>query len=441
VCVKRSAPVYLERRRRRWYALHDIPESAQEALGRKRFVQSLETEDRKIAERRAAVFAVKWRGAIEQAHTHNGDHIERDARFWHRALQDAPEEEREVIRSLIADEAQNMVDQAGMRAGILDHREPAYQELPEHKDAERFYSIATGKLVRLDEHLEEYLATLGNERKTIDMRRSTIKKFCSEFTYVADVKRKDVQQWVNRQAQDGKSPSTISRALTDLRVYWSYLRSIEAAPDGLLVFDKLSMPRAGKNGKADERVPFEPADVLRLLEAAGENRLRSGKKDETLVSLIKLAMYTGARIEELCALPVTKVNISKSYIEIADAKTAAGWRQVPIHSKLKATLASLIGDRKSGFVLADLEANKYGDRSPNIGQRFSALKTSLGFDGRHVFHSIRKTVATLLENAGVLEGVAADILGHEKKTMTYGLYSGGASLATKREAIEKLRYA
>jgi hypothetical protein len=43
----------------------------------------------------------------------------------------------------------------------------------------------------------------------------------------------------------------------------------------------------------------------------------------------------------------------------------------------------------------------------------------------HVFHSISKTVVTLLENAGVSENVAADIVGHEKPRITYGLYSGG----------------
>jgi hypothetical protein len=35
---------------------------------------------------------------------------------------------------------------------------------------------------------------------------------------------------------------------------------------------------------------------------------------------------------------------------------------------------------------------------------------------------------------------AADIIGHEKTTMTYGLYSGGATLEVKREAIEKIVY-
>ncbi len=38
------------------------------------------------------------------------------------------------------------------------------------------------------------------------------------------------------------------------------------------------------------------------------------------------------------------------------------------------------------------------------------------------------------------ENVVADIVGHEKTMMTYGLYSGGASLAVKREALAKLDY-
>ena len=57
-----------------------------------------------------------------------------------------------------------------------------------------------------------------------------------------------------------------------------------------------------------------------------------------------------------------------------------------------------------------------------------------------MFHSIRNTVSTLLDQAGVQESIAADILGHEKKTMTYGLYSGGSSMAQKIEAIEKINY-
>lgn len=36
--------------------------------------------------------------------------------------------------------------------------------------------------------------------------------------------------------------------------------------------------------------------------------------------------------------------------------------------------------------------------------------------------------------------MAADIVGHDKPRITYGLYSGGASLEVKGAALEKLRY-
>jgi integrase len=113
---------------------------------------------------------------------------------------------------------------------------------------------------------------------------------------------------------------------------------------------------------------------------------------------------------------------------------------VPIHSALRPALERLLGDRRDGFLLAGLTATKYGDRSNGIGQRFTQLKRMHGFRREIVFHSIRKTVATMLENAEVPENAAADILGHEKPRITYGLYSGGTSLALKQEAIEKPNY-
>ena len=91
-------------------------------------------------------------------------------------------------------------------------------------------------------------------------------------------------------------------------------------------------------------------------------------------------------------------------------------------------------------VTASLTINKYGDRSNAVGKRFGRLKTGLGFGPQYVFHSIRKTVVTILENADVRENVVADIVWHEKSTMTYGLYSGGATLALKHEALAHLAY-
>ena len=52
-----------------------------------------------------------------------------------------------------------------------------------------------------------------------------------------------------------------------------------------------------------------------------------------------------------------------------------------------------------------------------------------------MFHSFRKTVVTLLEQTCISENLAADIVGHEKPKITYGLYSGGSSLAQKLKEI------
>ena len=150
--------------------------------------------------------------------------------------------------------------------------------------------------------------------------------------------------------------------------------------------------------------------------------------DNELVDLITLAMWSGARIEELCSLEIPNVDLKAKAFSVVDAKTEAGIREVPIHVELLPTFRRLIGDHKSGYVLSALKPNKFGDRSNAIGKRFGRLKKAAGFGDGHVFHSIRKTVVTLLENAGISENVAADIVGHEKPRITYGLYSGGASL-------------
>jgi len=431
--------MYLQRRRRVWYALHDIPADLREAMGgNARFTQTLQTEDRKTAERRAAVLEIRWRSEIEQARRGTRDHVERDAAYWRGVLRETPEEHREVVLDFLADEAQARVHRALEKAGFSDEKEPGALDLPEVEEARRFHAIATGKLVKLDEHVDEWVATLSNEPKTKDMKKATVLKFAETFPFVPDVQRKDVQRWINRMVQDeGKKAKTIRRILSEVRGYWSYLVSIEAAPEEALPFEKLTLPKESvKEAVRDERRAFTPAEVVTLLRAA------EAKGDTQLADLIRLGMWTGARIEELCALKLDEVG--DGFFEVEDAKTPAGWRQVPVHSKLAPTLARLIEasrKAKDEYVLAGLTFNKYGDRSNAIGKRFGRLKDEAGFGPQHVFHSIRHTVASMFKGLGVEEALAADILGHEHEKITYGVYaSEQARLETLKPVVEMLNY-
>lgn len=289
-------------------------------------------------------------------------------------------------------------------------------------------------MLLVDAHLDEWLETSTVTAKTKDMQHADVMRFATSFEMVSEVTRPEVRRWITKlMNDDGLKPKTVQRILGALRGYWRYLQSIETVDEDHEPFQKLDVARHGKKtAPGNKRLPFEPKDVLKLVATAGLN------KDQELVDLVQLGMWTGCRIEELCSLKVA--DVKGDYITINDAKTEAGWRDVPIHKKLTPTITRLIGSRKDGYILTNLPENKYGDRSNSIGKRFGRLKKGLGFGHQHVFHSIRKTVVTILENAGVPENVVADIVGHEKTTMTYGLYSGGVSLEVKRKALKSLKY-
>ena len=163
------------------------------------------------------------------------------------------------------------------------------------------------------------------------------------------------------------------------------------------------------------------------------------KRDQQLINLIILDMYTGMRIEEACSLTIK--HIHRDYIFVAESKNTAGIRKIPIHSVLAEPLEMMVRESTDGFVISGLNSkNKYGIRSDPIGKRFGRLKSKRGFGPNHVFHSIRETFIAMLEQKNVMESTTADIVGHSKKNYIYRGYEGGATIEDKKEAIEKLAY-
>ena len=213
--------------------------------------------------------------------------------------------------------------------------------------------------------------------------------------------------------------------MRDGRASWAYLTTIEAVTEEVGAFGRL-----GLKVKRSSWLPYTYKEAVRLLKAA--------KSDRQLADVIRMAMYTGARREELCSLKVEHVKGDR--FEIVDAKTEAGNRPVPIHSELQQVMARLLDESKDGYVLAKLAVNKYGNRGDALGKRFTRLKGAMGFGDRHVFHSIRGTVITMLERAGVPEGTVQDLVGHERSTLTGSTYSGKSTFEMRRDALAKLPY-
>lgn len=411
--------MYLKQRHKTWWAVHDIPRALQPTLGR-RFTRSLGTHDRAKAQRLAnAIWLHDWSRKLQSglADTPRADDAE--AAIYRELLAETKSaEEREVLQDHVAD--------------IYSDRHDRFTTLAEKEASYRQFKVATGKLNPTGEHVTEWLVHAQDTDKTKVSKRAVLGRFAAAFPYLEEVETKKAQAWLTELTKvEGLSASTVVRYMAFLRGYWRHLQDAGIVDSNPL--RDLRTPALAR--KKTSWVPFAATDVVSLVTKA------SAKGDQELADLITMGMYTGARIEELCSLPVADVDLERRAFTIKASKTQAGLREVPIHPSLHPVLRRLIGDRKTGYVLAGLKSgSQYGDRSDAIRKRFARLRDDAGFDARYVFHSIRKTVGTLLENAGVSENIAADILGHEKPRITYKIYSGGASLEVKRVALEKLRY-
>lgn len=209
----------------------------------------------------------------------------------------------------------------------------------------------------------------------------------------------------------------------------------EAYKNHVNPFEKHDLPQLkGKAKKDAARKAFTIEELRTLHVAAQEHGLN------TLADLILLGSYTGARLEELCQLRtenLIKVDGILSF-DITDAKTAAGIRVVPVHPALSNLVARLAAESKDGYLVPSKSRNQYGIRSDALSKAFGRLKKAMGFGPLHVFHSIRASAITHLVRADVADRLIKELVGHETGSVTFDVYSQGASAAQKLEAISKL---
>lgn len=191
--------------------------------------------------------------------------------------------------------------------------------------------------------------------------------------------------------------------------------------------------KKGKNrDEENSYAAFSPEEVESLYKLAIE------KNDLPLATSIKIGAYTGCRIEEICKL--TKDSIENGQIIITKAKTKKGNREIPIHSSLSNLIETLCEQSRDGYLIKSSGGNKYDVRSDSISKRFGRLKKQQGYGREHVFHSIRKTVTTMLHHAEVPPLTTTALLGHKSNHITFDIYSSGPSPKQKKDAIEKLKF-
>lgn len=415
---------HLELRHKTYYAVLYVPKDVKHIIGKAKFYKSTQTSSLRVAEQRATALVLGWQAEINRARFQAEDPFITSALSLKEHL--ARKDVGYLAQEILEEESARLRNKAG-----------------NNTLADAFTELAVGIQEPLKAYASEWKKhqeNKGLKQKTIDQMKKDIDLLCKTFPTVKSLELQYVEPWIKRVSSLDSLPASASnRILGSCRNFFHYLQSIGAAPKSaatpFIALDEFKIsnkPRSRALNKSSSWVPLEPEDLVILFKAALE------QEDQILADLILIGAYTGARIEELCSLQISNVYFERNAISIVDAKTKAGDRLVPIHPKIKTRLSEMVSGSTDGFVFSGLTKNKYGDRSNAIGKRFGRLKTKLGFSNSFVFHSIRKTFVTALDNASISENVAADIVGHEKPRITYGLYSGGASLEVKRKAIIKV---
>ena len=435
-----------------FYAVLDVPRDVRGIIDKTSFRKSLKTSDKRKALALAHPLVSQWKERIAEARRPAPNTISDKLKNIQIELDKINTEmkgtllsdsEYEALQSHAEILADTWLDLSTKAKGV-QHIEQLSAD--EEKSLRKTYQVITGQTPLFIKHLEQHIKDLLLDTKSIDAKRRQILDYSEVWPFLEDATRTKVRAYTRLLSKDRNlSNKTIRKYLSNLSVYWEFLRD-EAqvvTTDTGNPFKGQSLPQENsKMAASSNRKSFSVDDISQLEKAYREacNNNDQSKREDYEIFLV--AIYTGARREEIGELKISNINLNDMTLQIEDAKTEAGNRAVPIHPNLEPIIQQKMGASKddAGYLFHTLTSNQYGKRTDAFGKRFGRIKNSLGFDKRYVFHSIRKTVITLLEQAGVPESVTADIAGHEKQTLTYGLYSGGSSLAQKADAIRLLDY-
>ena len=407
---------YLIQRGNTWYARMGIPEDVRHKLGHKReYIQSLRTPDRKIALIQSKPLVAEWQNSIHIARG-NASAIQKTALLMRNDI--------EANERINPDTGMTDADYAA--EDIADGLDGVEQK--------EFYDYYTGRIGTPFNHFSsEFIkATYTNVKTAGDALRS-INQFTAHCPTLESVSARAVMKWIDTET---RSQSSVSKTKTFLSKYWKYLQQRDYVSRDHKPFTDIELPktlqaRQPREAYTDDEVALIQ-DYLQL------------KQDNALTAITTLAMYTGARISELAGLHVDQVITVDGItcLKIDDAKTKAGNRAVPVHPEIQAVVQTLITDSTDGYLVSGVKSKGGKARRADVlGKRYGRLvRNDCKLPKSKVFHCFRNTVATKLEAAGIPENIAADIVGHDKATMTYGLYSGGTSTQQKFEAVKAIKF-
>ena len=419
---------------RNWIAFIRVPDDVRHIIGKTQLKKSLKTGDEKEAMRRAIPVVAQWEALFDKARTSPAV-----------SLAEKLDELKRVYADVKAAEAAAHTDESWLDlqeslGGLESEIEELVRKASATEDtAAMAYKLITGELLLIPEILPEYLEVTPGTTATKAAKKLAIERFSPAVDNIAqNISRRAVLDYARGLQSSGLGVTTVRRHMAFLSGFWMFLRD-----DNGLFGDQGNpfsrVPLRDGRSRAEARKAARRAfthEELQRLSAALQSRSNDPSWRQ-VYHLFLVAVHSGMRIEEIARLKTS--DVEDNCFSIREAKSSAGIRKVPIHGDIRAVVSELVSNATAEGFLFDTPESA-GRRGLRMGSMFSQLKTELGFGPELTFHSLRKSFASELEAMAVPEITAARLLGHEVKSLSYGIYSSGTPLRQLREAVDRLKF-
>jgi integrase len=210
--------------------------------------------------------------------------------------------------------------------------------------------------------------------------------------------------------------------------------------------------RVGESRKS-RKLPFTEQEIAILLRDKPLSFAHMHSHACTLAWVSLIAAYSGMRLNEICERKCSDIRQEDGvwYFDVQHAKSEAGDRKVPLHSRLIAAgLLDLRNGRDGGYLFPALKpGGPDNKRSWYLSKKFTEHRRRLGVTRlepetgkeRIDFHSFRRAVIKILENERLPQSEVAQVVGHEREGITFGTYNPeGLNIRALRDVVEAIRY-
>lgn len=185
-----------------------------------------------------------------------------------------------------------------------------------------------------------------------------------------------------------------------------------------------------KNHK--RRTPLNYEQIQYLWNITPEN-----SKEEFIRDFLLIALYTGARAEELLFIYTKNIFLDKNYF-VAGLKTKAGInREIPIHPDIKPIFEKYYNPENE-FLFMQPNGRRINYDYYQYHYKFN-FKSKHPFLENHTAHECRHTLRTELERLNIKKVIINAILGHSNDNVGEDIYTH-ISIEEKLEAIKLVTY-